>query len=121
MHSAGGRTSVYGEWRAPERPDAVGTILRLNSRPERLAANRRISSGEAAPSEAAVLIDYSELVIRQTRQIHDQISEISLRVQQGDDHWTGVGSASGGIGGMGGMGMGGTGGGASGGFGGGFF
>lgn len=73
------------------------------------------------PSEAAVLIDYSVLVIRQTRQIHDQIPEIILRVQQGDDHWTGVGSASGGMGGMGGMGTGGMGGGASGGFGGGFF
>lgn len=109
-------------WRGPEHPEAVGTILQLSSQPEWLAASHRTGNvGDSTTSGTAVLVEYSVLVIRQTRQIHDQIPEIILRVQQGDGHWTGVGSASGDMGGMGGMGMGGTGGGSSGGFGGGFF
>lgn len=116
-------------WRGPEYPEATGTILQLSSRPEWLTANPRTAkAGESATSGTAVLVEYSVLVIRQMRQVHDQIPEIILRVQQGDAHSTGMGSGSGGMGGMGmggmgmgGMGMGGMGGGASGGFGGGFF
>ncbi len=113
-------------WHSPERAEAPGTILLLKSRPQWLHSSQRSgTAGESATPSSAVVVDYSVLVIRQMRQVHDQIPEIILRVQHGDEptpgDWSGPSGGMGGMGGgMGGMG-GDMGGNTGGGFGGGFF
>lgn len=88
-------------WQTGERPDAMGTIRKLESRPEAISEK---FSGVAVESTIARKV----LVIHQRRSVHEKIREIIYRIENGDS----VPVPGFGMGGMGGMG---------GGFGGGMF
>lgn len=68
-------------WRNATRPDAVGAIQIVASRPEVLAAN---ASPAAKSTTAPQLASYSTLVIRQTRETHQRIEEVLQRLEHGD-------------------------------------
>lgn len=105
-------------WKNEQKPAAVGTILKVSSGPELVAAggNKVIAAAGTAgkSTTAAMVVPQSVLIIRQTRENHVEVSRIIHLVEQGDPATLGQGL--GGIGGaMGGGSLGG------GGFGGGFF
>jgi hypothetical protein len=96
-------------WQTDAQPDAVGRIEFVSSPSETV--------GEGANSK---VVDYSVLVIRQTREVHEQISRFLPKILHGYTPTDASQMATGGMGGMGGTGMGGMGG-AGAGFGSGFF
>lgn len=113
-------------WKSSARPAATGTIRAIASR-----------SSVIGNGQQGSVISNSVLIIRQSREIHESIEKLIVKVLNGDagdiyrsdatiqPGMGGMGGAGGGMmgGGMGGMGggMGGSGGGGGGGFGGGFF
>lgn len=117
-------------WKSSARPAATGTIRAIASR-----------SSVIGNGQQGSVISNSVLIIRQSREIHESIEKLIVKVLNGDagdiyrsdatiqPGMGGMGGAGGGMmgggmgGGMGGMGggMGGSGGAGGGGFGGGFF
>lgn len=118
-------------WTTEKHPDAPGQVLfMIASRPDVMHASSPaqapINPKEPPPpaAESTVLLDTTVLAIRQTREVHDKLVQLVLKIEQGDSqNYAPVGGPAGGMGGgMGGVGMGGAGmGGMGGGFGGGFF
>lgn len=101
-------------WRSEKQSEAPGTILQLTSRPELLDAQgyeiKDAVSESSRGAEPAVVVNHSVLVIRQMREVHEEIPEILQRIELGDGAFQAF-SAEAAPSGMGGMG----------GFGGGFF
>ncbi|PHR93993.1 MAG: hypothetical protein COA78_32220 [Blastopirellula sp.] len=65
-------------WKTDANKDAPGEIIRVNSVTE-------ISSAEGKASDApAFLIKQSVLIVKHTRETHDEIKEVISRVQKGD-------------------------------------
>lgn len=71
-------------WKTEAAPDAVGTILRIAS---------------TAEKKENQTIERSVLAIRQTREVHDDIAKLILRVENGDPRSSGGGMGGGGFGG----------------------
>lgn len=96
-------------WRSEGQADAPGTILQLASRAELQEARGYDIKGTPAEnesSEPAIVVGHSVLVIRQMREVHDEIPEIIQRIEYGDEHRRAVGAEGepAGVGGMGGFG-----------------
>ena len=75
-------------WVNEQRPNAVGTITKVASRPELLDAQGRPvfpADGNGQQSKNGTLVvTRSVLIVRQTRDAHDEIAELITRVEQGD-------------------------------------
>ena len=71
-------------WQNDANQKATGTILRIRSTPEKMDT---------------ILVERSVLVIRQTMAVHEQISELITRVEQGDPDLSQGGFGGGGFGG----------------------
>ncbi len=91
-------------WKTAERPEAIGTIRRVISRPEVLASQTAPAAGSPAPP--GVLIDYAVLMVRQTREAHQEISKLLWQLENGDSHLEMSDHMGGGMGGFGGGGVG---------------
>lgn len=98
-------------WRGEGQRDSPGTIMQVTSLPERLDGQRYNSgvkvSGNSEGAEPAVILNHSVLIIRQSREVHDEIPKILQRIKQGDADLEGlknmtVGPGMGGMGGFGG-------------------
>lgn len=70
-------------WRADDRPDAPGTILQLPSNATAVSVTST-AAGQKNAGAATIAVQQSVLVIRQTRDHHEEISRILQRVQYGD-------------------------------------
>ena len=90
-------------WQEPERPEAVGTIIRLASATAPGLAQGSFASVEKETT-AETPISQAVLIIRQTRQIHEQIEEVIRRVERGDPPINNPDDPFGGQGGGGGFG-----------------
>jgi hypothetical protein len=97
-------------WKSAEKPDATGTIVVVASTVDlRDAQGHDVVAEKTAENSKHVLaVHNSVLIIRQMREVHDQVTELIQNVERGDT--SGGGAFSGMGGGLGG-----------GGFGGGFF
>jgi hypothetical protein len=88
-------------------PEAVGTIVMLNSQPDILDSHGHVlhDSGSGGQAKAnAFVAARSVLIIRQTREVHVEIAEVIMRIKNGDPEETefipgGMGGFGGGIGG----------------------
>ena len=104
-------------WKADDAPDAAGTIKIMKSTPDLLDSfGRSVVSGNIAAGQLpgnVLVVDNSVLIIRQMREVHEEINDLLNKLTRGErpDFPKGGGFGGGGMGG----GMGG------GGFGGGFF
>ena len=103
-------------WKNTDQPDALGEILLTASTSDPVTQVTKTGDDAKAPATMVqtATIQYSVLIVTQTRGRHEEIAKVISRVQQGDanSRW-----GAGGMGGMGGLG----GGGFGSGFGGGFF
>ena len=81
--------------------DAKGTILIINSRPEVLNATAKSKTA----STASMIVENSVLVISQSRENHEKVSDIIYKVERGENHGQGKGGGfgGGGFGGGGGL------------------
>lgn len=97
-------------WNSEANAEAPGTILKLASPPSLLG---RGDGGKDKPGAQTAIVSNAVLIVRQRRDVHDEIAEVVRRVEQGDDAagFGGAGEPGGIPAGMGGMG----------GFGGGYF
>jgi len=91
-------------WKSKQRPEAVGTILRVASPPEVLGAAVASGTGTKTSSGPVVLSQQAVLIITQTRGAHKEIGELIHRVESGDPVLGAMGGGMGGFGGMGGIG-----------------
>ena len=94
-------------WKSPQQPNAQGTVLALASTVElRDAQGRNVVAEKTAGNETknALAVENSVLVVRQMREVHEQIAELISRIEHGDGMigGTGLGGAMGGGGGFGG-------------------
>ena len=94
-------------WKTRTQPKGVGTIIKVASRPAVIGANNTVvqkSVKDKVPANG-VIMEYSVLVIEQSRETHEKIRELIYKIEYGN-----IVQPDGGMGGLGG-----------GGFGGGFF
>ena len=89
-------------WKSEKHREAAGTILQLNSKAEVRAAAAPEAKKGTEPAGNSVLIPYSVLVIKQTREVHDQLPELLQKIENGEAFDNGLGGN--GMGGMGGFG-----------------
>ncbi|MBM80794.1 MAG: hypothetical protein CMJ78_09390 [Planctomycetaceae bacterium] len=75
-------------WINDEQPNAVGTVMKLSSRPDVVAVTKEKQA-------SAVLMDQAVLIIRQTRSVHEKISDVIARIESGDTPLTATGGGSG--------------------------
>lgn len=75
-------------WKTDQKPEAVGTILRLASAPELIDSQGRIvhasTTGVVTSRTDALIATRAVLIIRQTRAAHQEIVEVIRRVEHGD-------------------------------------
>ena len=77
------QTVAPESWRADDRPEAPGTILHLPSNASAIAVAPS-ADGQKIGGSATIVLQQSVLVIRQTRDNHEEIAKILRRVQHGD-------------------------------------
>ena len=95
-------------WKSPNQPEGIGTIVNIKSTPALIGAGKKVlkkSVDEKSQIQEGLLMEYSVLIIHQTRETHEQIRDLIFKIENGSIE-------AGGGGGLGGQG---------GGFGGGFF
>lgn len=100
-------------WKTPDQPDQLGTIVNLKSTPALIGPENKIlrkSVDQKSGIEDGLLMDYSVLIIHQTRATHERIRDLIFKIENGSLEALDQGGM-GGLGGMGGMGGGGFGGG----------
>jgi len=83
-------------WKNEAQPEAVGTILKVTSKAELLDSSR-----------SNQVVEFCVLIIHQSRENHQKISELIFKVEHGDAQSYGKGGMGGMGGGMGGGGFGG--------------
>lgn len=72
-------------WKSEQQPEAKGEIHLLASTPDLPRRDEQFGvGGKEATKEVAVVVERSVLIIRQTKEIHQEIQEMMLRVQYGD-------------------------------------
>lgn len=85
-------------WKNEERPDAIGTILIFASSPGILdAAGLDVEETDGEGTQHGLVVPYTTLMITQTREVHEKISELIIQIENGDE--IPMGSGMGGMGG----------------------
>lgn len=74
-------------WKSDQNQKAIGTIVKIASTPSLIGANNAVlqkTVKEKVQMQSGLVMDYSVLIIHQTRETHDKIRKLIFKVENGD-------------------------------------